>query len=414
MNDMVPPRSIAGRYSLHREIASGGMASVHLGRQRGAGGFARIVAIKHLHSRYAWDVDFVAMLLDEARLVARIHHPNVAQTLDVVSTDGALFLVMQYIHGDALHSLLAAARRLALGVPPTIAMAIVAGVLRGLQAAHEARGEDGARLEIVHRDVSPQNILVGADGVARIIDFGVAKALTRLQATRPGQLKGKPSYMAPEQVVGAATDARTDVYSASVVLWEALAQRRLFEGETEGAIHRSVLEAVIPPPSRFSPGLSPALDAVVLRGLARDPAERFGSAREMATALERAGAASPAEVASWVTAAGAETLYRRSQVIAAIENDEAGSEGSFQATAVTRVSSPARESAASSTRATTQDWIAGAVAMSVLSAVVGTGLAFLVARASHASSSASIEAIGASRAPAAREPPRAPSGGCSR
>ena len=193
------------------------MASVHLGLLLGAVGFSRTVAIKRLHRQYAQDPDFVAMFLDEARLVARIRHPNVVPTLDVTVTDGELFLVMEYIPGESLTRLIREGTSRSDRMQPNVAATIIAGVLHGLHAAHEARGERNEPLGIVHRDVSPQNVLVGTDGAPRVLDFGVAKAAGRLQTTREGQLKGKLAYMAPEQFEGIATRA-SDVYSASVVL----------------------------------------------------------------------------------------------------------------------------------------------------------------------------------------------------
>jgi serine/threonine protein kinase len=233
--------TIGGRYALCGEIASGGMATVHLARQVGAAGFARIVAIKRLHARYARDPEFVAMFLDEARIVARIRHPNVVQTIDVVAEDGELFLVMEYIHGESLLRLTQMSNRAGRGLPVPVAAAIMVGALHGLQEAHDARGETGEPLGIVHRDVSPHNILVGTDGAARVLDFGVAKASQRIQTTLEGQLKGKLSYMAPEQITSRPMDRRTDVYAASVVMWEALTGTKLFQGDSEGAVLNQIL-----------------------------------------------------------------------------------------------------------------------------------------------------------------------------
>jgi serine/threonine protein kinase len=216
---------IIGRYALSEEIAHGGMATVHIGRLRGSAGFARTVAIKRPHPQYARDPEFVAMFVDEARLAARIHHPNVVSTLDVVAREGELFLVMEYVQGESLSRLVHLARQRRERVPEPMVASIVAGVLHGLHAAHEARGEGGELLGLVHRDVSPQNVLVGTDGVARVLDFGVAKAAGRIHTTRNGELKGKLAYMSPEQLCGEVT-RMTDVYAAGVVLWEALAGAR--------------------------------------------------------------------------------------------------------------------------------------------------------------------------------------------
>ncbi len=309
-----------GRYALHAELAAGGMAAVYLARQTGAVGFGKTVAIKRLHPHLAKDSYFATMFLDEARLVARIQHPNVVPILDVVSTDTELFLVLEYVRGETLSGLLRAARKKNQKIPVPIAAAIVVGLLQGLHAAHEARDELGKPLNIVHRDVSPQNLMVGADGVSRVLDFGVAKAASRLQTTREGQLKGKIPYMAPEQLNGEVS-ARTDVYASSIVMWEALTSARLFRGETEAQVLHLVMTMDAPAPSTLSPEVPPALDAVVLKGLSRDPANRFATAREMAVAIEAAvPVATPMKVAEWVEGLIGSTLAARDAARAEIES----------------------------------------------------------------------------------------------
>jgi eukaryotic-like serine/threonine-protein kinase len=329
-----------GRYALHGKIASGGMATLYFGRLLGHSGFARTVAIKLLHPQFAQDPEFSAMFLDEARLASRIRSPYVVPTLDVVSEDGELAIVMEYVHGQSLATLV---RPLSdtdaiLGspappdVPVAVAVSVLGEALQGLQAAHEARGEDGAPLGIVHRDVSPQNILVGTDGLAHLIDFGVAKATGRLQTTREGQLKGKLAYMAPEQLRGEPVTRRSDLYAASVVLWETLVGRRLFHAGDEGATVTRVLMGEVEPPSKaLRDDRGPAelqaierLDGAVMRGLDRDPAKRFETAHDMAVALERClPPANAAEVARWLEQAAGPALARRAAAIATIEGGEA-------------------------------------------------------------------------------------------
>jgi len=312
---------VVGRYALYREIASGGMATVHFGRLLGPVGFSRTVAIKRLHPQYAKDGEFVSMFLDEARVAARIRHPNVVPTLDVVATAGELFLVMEYVQGESLGRLVRAARAEGKAPPPPVIAAIISGVLHGLHAAHEARNEHGEPLGIVHRDVSPQNILVGTDGTARVLDFGVAKAAGRLQTTREGQIKGKLAYMPPEQLRGADLSRQTDIYAASVVLWESLTGHRLFAGDNEGAIFAKILEAPVDPPSKLAPGLSAAVDEVTLRGLSRDLSHRYATAREMALALEACmPLAPPSAVGEWVESMAKRVLASRSEQIAEIES----------------------------------------------------------------------------------------------
>jgi serine/threonine protein kinase len=310
---------VLGRYVLSGEIAYGGMGSVHLGRLLGEAGFARTVAIKRLHPQFARDPEFVSMFLDEARLVARIRHPNVVPTLDVARVDGELFIVMEYVHGESLAGLLRAVADGRGAAPPSVIAPIVAGLLHGLHAAHEATNERGEALGLVHRDVSPQNVLVGTDGGARVVDFGIAKAGGRSQLTRGAQLKGKLAYMAPEQARGSATRL-SDVFAAGVVLWEALTLHRLFDADTDAEIMANVIGGPIEPPSLYAPSVSPELDALTMRALARDPAERFQSAREMARALERCVPFVPlSEVGEWVESLVPDVLAQRAAKIAGIE-----------------------------------------------------------------------------------------------
>jgi serine/threonine-protein kinase len=322
---------VVGRYALHAAIASGGMATVHLGRLLGPVGFSRTVAIKRLHAQYAADPEFVSMFLDEARLVARIRHPNVVQTLDVVATAGELFLVMDYAPGESLARLTRGSRRERPSL--RIVTAVMAGVLHGLHAAHEAKDERGSPLGIVHRDVSPQNILVGTDGVAKLIDFGVAKAAGRVQTTKEGEIKGKLSYMPPEQLSGGDVSRQTDIYAAGVILWELITGKRLFTGDHEGVIVTKVLEAKVLPPSQilFDDAKRRTLDAAEMRGLAlldplimraldRDPAARFPTARDLAIELERAmPPATASEVGDWVERTAHDVLATRAAKVAEVE-----------------------------------------------------------------------------------------------
>jgi serine/threonine protein kinase len=316
-----PPPTV-GRYVLHGEIASGGMATVHFGRLRGAAGFARSVAIKRLHPQYAKDPDFVARFVDEARIAGRIAHPNVVPTIDVVSQGDELLLVMEYVRGASFSHLLRALAQKKQLIPPRIAVSIVSGVLRGLHAAHEAKSEKGERLDIVHRDVSPQNMLVGTDGIARVLDFGVAKAQGRWQSTHKGQLKGKLPYMAPEQITTGLVTRKTDLYAAAVVLWEALTGRRLFRADNEAKLRTMVLEAEVQRPSELVDGLPRGFDALVMKGLQRDPGKRFATAREMASALEGVvAAASATEVGEWVETLAANELRDRANCIGQMERN---------------------------------------------------------------------------------------------
>ncbi|WP_437901061.1 serine/threonine-protein kinase [Sorangium sp. So ce124] len=317
------PRPI-GRYLLYSPIASGGMASVHLGRLVGDAGFSRTVAIKRLHPALAEAPEIAESLRDEARIVARIQHPNVVAMVDLLLAEDEAFLVMEYVRGESLARLLRAARARGAPAPVPIVASIACGALHGLHAAHEACSEWGDPLGIVHRDVSPENVLVGVDGTARLLDFGIAKARGRLSTTRGGQIKGKLAYMAPEQLLCGDVTRRTDVFAAGAVLWEALAGCRLFDGGDEGALIRAVLEKPILPPSSLAAHVPPALDAIVLRALERNPEGRYPTARELAVAIEDAvPLASPRAVGEWVEELAGDALARRAARVAAIESASA-------------------------------------------------------------------------------------------
>ncbi|MEZ4442632.1 MAG: protein kinase [Polyangiaceae bacterium] len=274
-----------GRYEALHRIASGGMATVYLGRTRGAGGFERLVALKVMHEHIAHDPTFSAMFLDEARLAAGIRHPNVVPTLDVAS-DGR-YLVLEYVEGASLHAVLTRLRKAGERLPLDVALRIFVDALSGLHAAHELTDRKGNPLNIVHRDVSPHNILVGVDGTSRITDFGIAYAEARITSTRGGELKGKLPYMAPEQLEDATVDRRTDVYAAGCVLWEMLVGRRLFRGKSEAAIACAVLAGPTESPREAGVEVPESIDAACMQALA-PVGHRFVTALAFSEALERA------------------------------------------------------------------------------------------------------------------------------
>jgi serine/threonine-protein kinase len=309
-----------GRYEIHARIASGGMASVHLGRLVGPAGFSRVVAVKRLHEHYAQDPNFVRMFLDEARIAARIRHPNVVATLDVVVEEGELFLVMEYIEGESLAALIHGTMERGERIAIPIVQAIFINVLEGLDAAHEATDEAGRPLGIIHRDVSPQNIIVGTDGVARVLDFGVAKAVGRYHDTKSGAAKGKVAYMAPEQVLARGPLTRAvDLYATSVVLWETLVGRRYLEGLSNAQMLHAIAYESVLSPSRAVPDIPPALDAIVMRGGERAMSARFATARDMAFALTNVGhMATPMQIAGWVKTIAGEALAWRAACVGAM------------------------------------------------------------------------------------------------
>jgi len=322
-------RQRVDRYELVGEIASGGMATVYLARLTGVGGFQRFVAMKRLHPHLATEKEFVEMFLDEARIAARIHHPNVVPILEVGASAVGYYLVMEYIEGDTLARLLARAATRGKRLPVGIALRVALDTLAGLHAAHELRDDAGEAVHLVHRDVSPQNVLVGVDGIARITDFGVARAASRLTATRVGQLKGKIAYMAPEQAAGEESiDRRADVFAAGIVVWEELAAKRLFKAENEAATLSRVMTDPVPLLSTIVPTLSSALCNVVARALERNPDLRYPSCAQFADALEAAATgkesiATPRELAAYVTEVlGDEVLAQREAVRAWIARSE--------------------------------------------------------------------------------------------
>jgi serine/threonine-protein kinase len=317
-----------GRYLLHRQIARGGMATIHIARLVGDEGFSRIVAAKRLLPEFAEDADFVTMFLDEARVASKIHHSNVVPVLDVVATDDDVILIQEYVHGAALDKLLRIARQGRAHVPIRIAVAIATQVLAGLQAAHDTSDEVGMPLNIVHRDVSPQNIMIAVDGAARLLDFGVAKATMAAHITREHTFKGKIAYSAAEQLHGAST-CQSDVYSLAVVLWESIVGRRLYQGAAgESEIVAKIMTGQVPtiaeslgaereqlPAGRWAQLM--AIEPVLRTGLAFRLVDRWSSARAFAEALVATVPPAPMnEVAAWVRSLGRELIDKNDKLLA--------------------------------------------------------------------------------------------------
>lgn len=295
------------------------MAAVYLGRADSGLGLGQPVAIKVMHPYVADGPDNVRRFVDEARIASRIHHPNVVSLLEAVEADGRVFLVMEYIHGASLGELMTLLRERGETTPVPIAASLVHQALLGLHAAHEATGEDGATLELVHRDISPQNVLVSVSGTAHLTDFGVARAKDRVHATKTGSVVGKATYMAPEQLSGEPLSRRTDLYAMGVVLWELLAGKPLFE--TEARRLGALAPGWTPPlSSATNPEVPKGVDLVVARLLQRDAARRYATAEAAAAALEAAiRPASPARVAEWVADVAGTRLQQRSTLLAAAQ-----------------------------------------------------------------------------------------------
>ena len=298
---------MAGPYHLALEIASGGMATVYLA-VHGLEGFQNTVAVKRIHPHLAKDKQFVDMFVDEAHIAARINHPYVCRVFDFgKAADGSYYIAMEFLRGEPLSRVFKAltAERIADPRHPTVIARLIANLAEGLHAAHTLKDTHGECLEVVHRDITPQNLFVLCDGTVRVTDFGIARARVRSHHTEGGRIKGKLSYMSPEQLNQQPVDSRSDLWSLGVVTWELLTGRRLFRAGSEGETVLSVLSRPIPPPSRFAGGVPRQLDAIVLRLLSRDPEQRYSSARELVRALETflasAGDTVPTmDVADWV------------------------------------------------------------------------------------------------------------------
>ncbi|MGD0524102.1 MAG: serine/threonine-protein kinase [Polyangiaceae bacterium] len=310
------PGQRVGSYEMLVELASGGTATVGIAVYRGAEGFERLVVLKRVHRYLTKDRDFMNMLLDEARLASSIRHPNVVPVIDVVRTEDEVSLVMDYVESVSLSQLTREAERTGKRLPIAVAARIVYDALIGLHEAHDAVDIRRQPLGIVHRDVSPQNIVVGVDGVSRVIDFGIAKARSRIASTRAGTIKGKCAYMAPEQADGLPIDRRCDVFAAGIVLWESLTGKRLFQGDDEFDVMRRVMRAPIPAPSSANPECGPDVDVVLSHALARPLEERFQTARAFARALEQAIPLAPARAVGEQVEAicGAELEYRHGRL----------------------------------------------------------------------------------------------------
>ncbi len=280
---MLAPGTSVGRYLVERKVAEGGMAEIYLATARGPAGFSKEVVLKVVRSYLATDPQFVELFIAEARLASRLNHANVVQIFDFGKHDDTYYLAMEYVRGASLWKLRLRCRELGVAFPVTLAAELCARVAAGLHAAHSLTDPEGQLLGVVHRDVSPPNILLAFDGAVKLTDFGIAKA-TSLH-TSPGVLKGKLAYMSPEQSRGDPIDARTDIFALGVVLWELLTGGRLFDAETDQGVLRAVQQSAIAPPMRLNPDVPQELSEAVMKALDRDPAKRFQTAFEFERAL---------------------------------------------------------------------------------------------------------------------------------
>ncbi len=273
------------RYRVIKRLEAGGMAEVFIGEAQSVQGFKKKVAIKRVLPHLAENENFIGMFLDEARLGARLNHANIVSVFDIGAADGTFFIVMEYIDGVNLKKIVENLRQQGLQVPLKHAVKICMDTCRGLSYAHELVDDDDQELNIVHRDISPPNILISKRGEVKVTDFGLAKATTQLEKTDPGVVKGKFAYLSPEAARGETVDARADVFAVGVVLWEMVAGRRLFLGETDYATVKLVQKAEVPSLSRLNPEIDAEFEAVLAKSLTSDPNERYQTARDFGDAL---------------------------------------------------------------------------------------------------------------------------------
>ncbi len=305
-----------GRYRVVDEIGIGGMASVHLARMDGPGGFQKWVAIKRIHGHLIEDDSFVQMFLDEARVAARISHPNVASVFELGKHDDNYWIAMEYLHGEPLREVMRRTEEIGAPMPPEIACRVIADAAEGLHAAHELLGKNGEKLGLIHRDVTPHNLFVTYDGTTKVVDFGIAKFSSRMSQTRAGTLKGKLAYMSPEQVHGEQIDRRTDIFALGVVLWELTTGQRLFRMESDLDTLAKVQECNVPRPSTLVRGYPIDLEKIVMKALSKNRGERFKTAREFSRALQsllmrRGLFIASDEVASYIQSIFSERIQKR-------------------------------------------------------------------------------------------------------
>jgi serine/threonine-protein kinase len=275
-----------GRFQILRELGRGGTAVVYLARIVGPGGFERLFALKMIHGPISLQTSFVDALLNEARIASKLHHPNVISVFEMGEHQGRHYLVMDYVPGENLANAFRGGWTRDRPPPIDIAAHIILSASQGLHAAHELKDAYGRPLDVVHRDVTPQNIIIGHDGIVRVMDFGIAKAANLVSVTRPGTIKGTAAYMSPEQVRGEPLDRRTDVFALGVMLWETTLGARLFKSTSYVKTASQVLMMPIPRPSSVRPGYPPMLEAIVMRALARDPEKRHPTAKALGDDLD--------------------------------------------------------------------------------------------------------------------------------
>ena len=309
-----------GRYKLLALLATGGMAEIHLARQEGIKGFERLVVVKKILPHLAAEESFLEMFFDEARIASLLNHPNIVQIYDLGQEGDDYYMAMEYLEGESLSFLERESRKKERYMSPALAAGIIAQVCDGLEYAHSFKNHEDQLLDIVHRDVSPQNIIVLFSGGVKLVDFGIAKAASQMHKTRAGSLKGKLSYLAPEQCLGKPVDRRTDIFSLGIILWELLTRRRLFKRDNEGATLNAVMNEEIPKIRTVRSLVPVTLEAVAMRALEKAPGDRFQSAGEMGAALrdyllKTGEAAGTAEIAEFINGALGERAQNKKSML---------------------------------------------------------------------------------------------------
>jgi serine/threonine-protein kinase len=286
VEDSVDSLGKVGKYELLKKLALGGMAEIFLARQTGVQGFEKIVVIKRILPHLAAQERFVQMFLNEARLAARFTHPNIVQIYDLGQDDQAYFLAMEYVHGEDIKSIVRRCASLGRRIPTEHVLRLATGVLEALHYAHTQPDADGKPGGVVHRDVSPHNILLSFQGNVKLVDFGIAKARSQISTTIPGRVKGKHAYMSPEQCQGLDLDGRSDIFSLGIVMFELLTWTRLFKRKHDLETLKAISAGEIPSPRSIRPDLDPALEAILLKALSPDRNLRYQNAQEMQVAIE--------------------------------------------------------------------------------------------------------------------------------
>jgi serine/threonine-protein kinase len=316
------PQARLGRYELLARLATGGMGEIFLARLSGAEGFEKLYVIKRILAHLADDARFRQMLVAEARIASKMSHPNICQVFELGETDGQLYIAMEYLEGISLLPLLRRFSRENSALDLGFVAGVIQQVTEAMNYAHELKERDGERLGIIHRDLTPSNIFLTETGVAKVLDFGIAKARGASTQTQEGTVKGKYAYMAPEQLKGGAIDRRVDIFALGVVVYEMLALRRLFQRKTDYLTFRAVMEQPIPDVRRYRPDLPDAAAEAVARALDRDPANRFQTARQFGTAmldgLPGVRAWTQSEISDFVRSHFRDEIGRRSQQVASV------------------------------------------------------------------------------------------------